>query len=68
MQETLNCEASKVDEKKNLRYNNKNNWKNPLMKRFYHEHKIQVYMYDFMYFYPKSMLKEEYFPYTRSFF
>ena len=35
------------------------------LKRFHHEIRLQVYMYDFMYVDPETMLVEEHFPATK---
>ena len=37
-----------------------------LMKRFYHKHQLQIYMYDFLYVYLNTMPEEKYFPYTKT--
>ena len=34
------------------------------MKRFHYDHRLQVYMYSFMYVYPEIMIEEDYFPST----
>ena len=36
-----------------------------LVKRFYHKHQLQVYMYYFMYIYLKTIPEETYFPDTK---
>ena len=38
------------------------------MKRYHHGHRLQFYMYYFMYMFPETMVDEEYFPETTSFF
>ena len=39
-----------------------------LMKRFYHCHRLQVYMYAFMYINTEIIPVEDYFPATKTFF
>ena len=36
------------------------------MKRFHHERRLQVYMYDFMYVYPEKIPVEYHFPATKT--
>ena len=38
------------------------------MKRFYHDRRLQVYMYAFMYAYPNTMTVGGHFPATKTFF
>ena len=35
------------------------------LKRFHHGHRLQTYMYDFMYIYPETMPVEDYLPATK---
>ena len=51
----LTGEASKGYKNKNQRWNDKNPDKYTLLKRFHHDHQLQVYMYALMYFNPKTM-------------
>ena len=37
------------------------------LKRFHHDHRLQVYMYDFMYVNPQTMQVEDHSPATKSF-
>ena len=37
------------------------------LKRFHHERRLQVYMYDFMYVYPETIPEEGHFTATKSF-
>ena len=37
------------------------------LKRFPHDHQLQVYMYDFMYVYPQTMPVGNHFPATKTF-
>ena len=52
----LNSEALKGYEKKILQQKDKNNGKGALMKKFFHEHWLQVYMHSFRYVDPEIML------------